>query len=43
MDINTLLEIVETRMQANEDNPTAKSFLHEIYKALQELKELKES
>lgn len=43
MDINTLLEIVETRLQVNEDNPTAQSFFYEIYKALQELKELKES
>ena len=42
MDVNTLLKIVETRIQANKDNPTAQSFLYEIHKALQELKELKE-
>lgn len=42
MDLNTLLEITKTRIIAEGNNPTATSFLYEIYKSLEELKALKE-
>lgn len=41
MDAKTLLEVVETRMKcSDENNPTTKSFLFELHKALERLQEL---
>ena len=42
MEISTLMEIVQTRIKASENNPTAKSFLFELYKVLEEYKQMKE-
>lgn len=42
MDVNTLLEITKTRIIAEANNPTATSFLYEVYRSLEELKMLKE-
>lgn len=43
MDVKTLLEVVETRIKCpDENNPTTKSFLFELHKALERLDELEE-
>ena len=40
MNTKTLLKIVETRMKCpDENNPTTKSFLFELHKALERLEE----
>ena len=40
MNAKTLLEVVETRMKcSDENNPTTKSFLFELHKALERLEE----
>ena len=43
MNVDALLQIVQTRINSNDGNPTSKSFLYEIYAALEELKNLKEN
>lgn len=42
MNVEMLMKIVETRINSNDGNPTSKSFLYEVYAALEELKKLKE-
>ena len=37
MDAKTLIQIVETRMDCGDGNPTEKSFFYELIKALEEL------
>lgn len=37
MDAKTLIGIVETRIASSDGNPTSKSFLYEVHKALQRL------
>lgn len=37
MDAKTLIGIVETRIASSDGNPTSKSFLNEVHKALQRL------
>lgn len=37
MDTRTLINMVNTRIEANDGNPTGKSFFYEIVKALEEL------
>lgn len=39
MDTQTLIEIVKTRIEANNANPTGKSFFYELLKALEELEQ----
>lgn len=39
MDTNTLLEILSTRIKANDNNPTRGSLLYELVNALKKLKE----
>lgn len=39
MDTNTLLEILSTRIEANDNNPTKGSLLYELVNALKRLKE----
>lgn len=39
MDTRTLIDMVNTRIEANGDNPTSKSFFYEIIKALEELEQ----
>lgn len=39
MKTEQLLEIVETRISGNDGNPTSRSFLYELYQALERLKE----
>lgn len=39
METSLLLEVLQTRMEANDNNPTSGSFLYELYLKLTELKE----
>ena len=39
MDTRTLINMVNTRIEANDGNPTSRSFFYEIIKALEELEQ----
>ena len=43
MDTNTLIAMVQTRMDAGDGNPTRKSFFYELIKALEELRTYREA
>ena len=42
MSTDTLMEIIQTRIKANDKNPTSGSFLYDIYIALSQLKKYEE-
>lgn len=39
MSTETLMDILLTRIKSNDNNPTSGSFLYDLYKALEELKQ----
>jgi len=43
MDTSTLLEIINTRIRANDANPTKGTFLYELAKALERLQQYEEN
>lgn len=42
MSTDTLMEIIQTRIKSNDNNPTSGSFLYDIYIALSQLKQYEE-
>lgn len=43
MDTQSLIEILQTRMETNDNNPTKGSFLYEIYLKMQKLKRFEDN